>query len=191
MASPLVVDPITKCAAVNYDTPDTNYGGDTATSVRSLPPDKDPADLWFTYIEADISGIPGGQIMLATSKLEFYVDVIWGVPTIYGLHKVDDAWVENVITWTNKPGWEGSIQYTGWSGPGGASAYFSITGAGLATVLQDAYDNEAGLFSVFLTASADATDVGFTAQSDDGTNKPKLTVDYEAAPAAARRIFLC
>lgn len=179
MASPLIIDPVTKCAHTSALLPDQNYGNADPMWCCNY-------DFFGTkyaclgYFGADISAIPAGATILATSKLELNVTTIYqgDVPGhvmwfAWGLA----AWAEDTITKNNPPGHEGGVfSISGAT----ATGLWTMTGANLAAALQSCLDDRGGIWDGYLYPGVLATqEGGFQCNSDDAAaNKPKLTVDY-------------
>lgn len=178
MASPLVVNPVAKCAHVSTLLRDQNYG--------------DADELWacnydffgtkytcLAYMEADISSISEGATISADSKLEIYIAHRYTDRTMVWWW-AQDAWDEGTITYNDQPG--GAAPVFNYSPPE-ADGWFTITGEDLATWLQAMLDDKGGNASWQMHPSCLATqEGGFRFASDDDTNdpsrKPKLTVVY-------------
>lgn len=171
----VVVDCL-KCTFDNSGNRDVNYGGDAGVKCQTGIV---KGENYRSYYEVDLSaaGIPADAIVQSTSKFEQYITSHWEgeVGQTYRLVRNTGAWDEDTLTYNNPPGIDSPI-VTSIAGPGGADAWYAITGSDIVPFINEALDNQGGIFSVRLE-SLD-TGSGFIAHSDDGANKPKLTVDY-------------
>jgi hypothetical protein len=188
----LIVDPIPKCAYVDSNSPDTNYGSSQGMHSQYVRSGKQQPEVkQRTIMDADLSSVPVGSTIQPSSKLELYVYFVratWPCT----LHRVaQPAWTENGVTWNAYDG------VNDWASPGGdystpavpftfpsATGWLTITGADLAAFLQDALDNRAGIARMLIRVDAESgSGKGGGFRSDDAeppyeNQKPKLTIDY-------------
>lgn len=203
----LTIDPILQCTYMEQLVPNTNYGSSTQIILGEQYTDKVSNNL-NALLRTDISAIPAGATIAATSRLRLYVISHTGgagkTLSVFGGRTLR-AWTENGATW-NK--YDGTNAWTSGGGegyttdfndplavftlPDVTATWFEWTGAGLAAFLQDALDTRAGIVQMVLFSYNALVDGYWVIASDDyatTTLRPQLIVDYTTPGATARRRF--
>jgi hypothetical protein len=177
----------TEDAYVNASSPDTNYGSETTLCVAANS-EKD-----FTYVKFDLTSIPSGAYIIS-AKLELYLSDTTGSFYYYlfggnddaigAYHCSDNSWTEPEITWNNSPAsalspeptssWSFGMSYTkgnykSWDVTSDAKTAFSS--GTLTEALKFQFKSESGDGQAFF-------------HSKEGSNKPKLEVEYSMQPVA-------
>jgi hypothetical protein len=165
-------------AYVNASSPETNYGS-AASLYVSANSEQD-----FTYIKFDLTSIPSGANIISANLTVYLSDTggdIYWLPadSIGAYYCSDNSWIEPGITWNNKPSfnviptdsWSFGIiyyenEYKSWDVT--ADVNTALTSETLTEVMKFASKTGDG-YAVF--------------QSGEGANRPKLEVEYSAAPA--------
>lgn len=183
----LVIDPITTATYLDSSVATTNFGSSTSLLV-GVTSDKNGTYYKRSLLYTSISAIPAGQTIFPSSKLRLYCSVAAGSAEASSINRITQtAWTEAGATWNKYDG------TTDWTVAGGdfttptvsfnlptATGWLEITGSSMATFLQDAYDNRSD--NVHMLLKTDTANVyQATFDSDDGTNKPQLIIDYAGA----------
>jgi hypothetical protein len=150
---------LNKDAMVKERFPDTNFGVDPQLQVSIQP-----GFSKRIYVEFTVSGIPAGATGIS-AQLKLRAQTT-GTGRAISAHGVTTAWVENTVTWNNKPGL-GATLSTVSSHTAGSDSVWSL----------GTFVTGNGTFSIGLdtTFSGDTT---FT--SEEGGVAPVLVVTYTA-----------
>jgi CubicO group peptidase (beta-lactamase class C family) len=154
---------------------DLNTGGATSLDVASLGDVS--RDQRYSFLRFDLSAIPAGSVVLATT-LEMYLTDIdgTGVQTYTKLEAVEESWSEMTLTWNNRPNISDgtydeqdvsdTVGWKSWDATWLASEW--VTGAranyGLAVV----------------SGGVGSPPAHFYSREGSTTNAPKLCVEWQA-----------
>ena len=196
-----------KDTLIDSGNPTTNYGTNVEMYIGN--PVK-TGTIYRSIIEFDISAIPAGSTILATSLLRLYVTVAGFASVaahIYRLRRSD--WVELEATWNiyktaNNWGNAGaassttdidtsiSVAYTTPAATGDSDIGASGTpGTEMAAFLQDALNNRSGKVIMLLRTDAETND-GYNIKSSDAStaaDRPELIIDYTTPTGFHRMMF--
>jgi hypothetical protein len=168
-------------ASIELGHAQTNTNNGTSTSMVV---DRETTDLQRALIQFDLSSIPTGAT-INSAVLELQATQIGGLITIEA-YRIDEAWVENSVTWNNRQ------TGTNWSTAGGSfnpTAVASITtnsigqhSFGITTLVQGWFGGSIANDGVMIGSPDGGGNRTITYDTREGTTPPVLVITYTLPP---------
>jgi len=159
-------------AYVNASNPETNFGG-----VANLYVSANSA-IDFSYIKFDLTSIPPGANIISANLTVYFSgtggDIYWSPADSIGAYYCsNNSWTEPGITWNNKPSFNPSPT-SSWS-----LSLFNFFDYKLWDVTADVNTAlTSGILTEVLKFATKTGDGYALFQSREGSNKPKLEIEY-------------
>lgn len=124
-----------------------------------------------SLLKFDTSSIPANATITSVRLQIYSTNSLGGA---YRVHEALDSWTEAGVTWNNQPTWNSTVL---------ASSGIATTNTSLSITLPASSVVRAGNTNYGLDYSTSGV-VGLFSSREDGTNPPRLIVDYEGANQA-------
>lgn len=194
---------------ITNDSPTTNYGTSNVMTIGASS-GKSGVIRYTALINFDVSDIPAGST-IDDAKITFFVSALgWGGGFIdYSVHRIHENredWHETQATsnewktgssWTGQNATSAGVDYAlsvpdgyTFQGPSASGEFWDLTG--LATFVQDAVDNRAGILRIIIGRKGtipSGNNNSFTVSSREYID-PELVINYTEPAGATGNFFM-